>query len=134
MKTVKPPMLIILLATRGCKSRLRQPVKPQGGKISIQIDYNFNITRKQFRLGVMNTSKGSVYDVAQWYPRMCVYDDIHGWDDLPYQGNGEFYCEYGNFDYAITVPYDMIVAGSGKLQNPEEVLTKKQIERLEKAE
>ena len=113
--------------------RLKKPLNPQGDKIIIQIDYNFRISNKQFRLGMMRSSKGAIYDVAQWYPRMCVYDDIHGWDALPYQGSGEFYCEYGDFDYSITVPYDMIVQGSGELQNPEEVLTKKQIKRLDQA-
>ncbi len=113
--------------------RLKQPLAPAGGKITIETNYSFHISDKQFRLGVMNSSKGKIYDVAQWYPRMCVYDDIHGWDTLPYQGSGEFYCEYGDFDYMITLPSDMIVSGSGELQNPEEVLTKKQIARLEQA-
>ena len=53
---------------------------------------------------------------------MAVYDDVRGWDTLPYLGQ-EFYLEYGNFDYAVTVPADMIVAGSGQLMNPAEVLT-----------
>lgn len=113
--------------------RLKQPINPKGDKITIQTDYSFRISDKQFRLGMMHSPKGAIYDVAQWYPRMCVYDDIRGWDALPYQGSGEFYCEYGNFDYFITVPYDVIVCGSGELQNPEEVLTKNQIARLERA-
>ena len=53
---------------------------------------------------------------------MAVYDDLRGWDTLPYIGQ-EFYLEYGDFDYYVTVPWDMIVAGSGELLNPEEVLT-----------
>jgi len=122
-----------LISDARMQIRLKQPLAPKGGKIVIQTKYDFNITDKQFRLGMMHTSKGSIYEVAQWYPRMCVYDDIHGWDALPYQGSGEFYCEYGNFDYYITVPYDMIVCGSGELRNPEEVLTKKQMERLGEA-
>lgn len=75
---------------------------------------------------------GEIYDVAQWYPRMAVYDDIRGWDPLPYLAQ-EFYLEYGNFDYWVTVPSDMIVAGSGALQNPAEVLTKDQVDRLARA-
>ncbi len=113
--------------------RLDQPIKAQGGLIAVEVSYEFKITEKQFRLGKMNTEKGVIYDVAQWYPRMCVYDDVHGWDALPYQGSGEFYCEYGDFEYSITAPSDMVIAGSGELQNPEEVLTKEQLERLNKA-
>ena len=73
---------------------------------------------------------GEIYDIAQWYPRMCVYDDLRGWDTLPYIGS-EFYLEYGNFDYSVTVPSSFIVAGGGELVNPTEVLTAKQIARLE---
>ncbi len=56
--------------------------------------------------------------MAQWYPRMCVYDDLRGWDTLPYLGS-EFYLEYGHFDYYVTVPSSFIVAGSGELVNPQ---------------
>ncbi len=69
------------------------------------------------------SKQGEIYDMAQWYPRMCVYDDLRGWDTLPYIGS-EFYLEYGNFDYYVTVPSNFIVAGSGELVNPKEVLTK----------
>ncbi len=64
---------------------------------------------------------------------MCVYDAVQGWNTLPYMGLGEFYCEYGNFDYYVTVPADMIVAGSGDLQNGVQVLTTTQKKRLEQA-
>ena len=70
--------------------------------------------------------------MAQWYPRMCVYDDLRGWDTLPYIG-AEFYLEYGHFDYFVTVPWDFLVAGSGELVNPTEVLTKTELARLEEA-
>ena len=113
--------------------RLRTPLQANGGKLDIKIGYSFRLDTGQFRQGIMGTSKGSIFNVSQWYPRMCVYDDIHGWDVLPYQGYGEFYCEYGNFDYKITVPSDMIVAASGELQNPDEVLTKKEMNRLSEA-
>src|SRR5664279_4720394 len=76
---------------------------------------------------------GVIYQLAQWYPRMCVYDDVQGWNTLPYMGLGEFYCEYGNFDYYVTVPADMIVAGSGDLQNPQQVLTATELSRLKDA-
>ena len=50
--------------------------------------------------------QGDIYDIAQWYPRMCVYDDLRGWDTLPYIGS-EFYLEYGHFDYYVTVPSEI---------------------------
>ena len=69
-------------------------------------------------MGRLNTKNGIVYELAQWYPRMCVYDNIESWNTLPYMGLGEFYCEYGNFDYYLTAPADMTVVASGDLQNP----------------
>ena len=68
------------------------------------------------------SKNGDIFDIAQWYPRMAVFDDMRGWDTLPYIG-AEFYLEYGDFDYYVTVPADMLVAGSGELVNPQEVLT-----------
>jgi hypothetical protein len=61
---------------------------------------------------------------------MCVYDDVEGWNTLPYMGQGEFYCDYGNYDYYITAPSEMIIYGSGDLQNAAQVLTAEQIKRL----
>ena len=114
--------------------RLPFPVKPNGDQISVKIDYSFFIPEHGAdRMGRLNTKNGTIYQLAQWYPRMCVYDDVEGWNTLPYMGEGEFYCEYGDYDYTVTVPSDMIVAGSGDLQNPQEVLTATQIARLAKA-
>ena len=103
-------------------------------KLKIQIEYQYTIPGAfGNRTDYLNTKNGKIYEIAQWYPRMCVYDDVHGWDTLPFLGSGEFFLEYGDFDYNITVPWDMLVAGSGELQNPKEVLTSKQVERLEQA-
>ena len=76
---------------------------------------------------------GALYELAQWYPRVTVYDDVRGWNIEPYLGQGEFYLEYGDFNYAVTVPAGYIVAGTGELVNPREVLTGEQIARLAKA-
>src|SRR6476620_9604342 len=76
---------------------------------------------------------GALYELAQWYPRVAVYDDVRGWNTEPYLGQGEFYLEGGDFDYAVTVPAGYIVAGTGELTNPREVLTAAQIARLAKA-
>jgi hypothetical protein len=113
--------------------RLPGPLAARGGKISLTIVYSYDLPGDfGGRTGFAPSKNGNIYEMAQWYPRMCVYDDLRGWDTAPYL-NSEFYLEYGDFDYAITVPSDMIVAGSGELVNPEEVLTATQRERLAKA-
>ena len=122
-----------LISDTRMQIRLTQPVPAKGGTIKVHIHYHYAIP------GVWGgrTSWGAakqaeIYDIAQWYPRMCVYDDLRGWDTLPFIGS-EFYLEYGHFDYYVTVPSDMIVAGSGELVNPQEVLTREQRNRLEQA-
>ncbi|MGH2564319.1 MAG: M1 family peptidase, partial [Ginsengibacter sp.] len=118
------------------RMQLRLPfaVKPDGDKVDITVNYFFSIPQYGAdRMGRAYTKNGVIYQLAQWYPRMCVYDDVQGWNTLPYMGLGEFYCEYGNFDYYVTVPADMIVAGSGDLQNPQQVLTATEINRLNSA-
>jgi hypothetical protein len=76
---------------------------------------------------------GSLYELAQWYPRVNVYDDLRGWNTEPYLGQGEFYLEYGDFTVEITVPAGYIVASTGTLVNPTAVLTPAQISRLAQA-
>ncbi|MDQ2718727.1 MAG: M1 family metallopeptidase [Bacteroidota bacterium] len=118
------------------RMQLRLPftVRPNGDKINIQVDYSFSIPQYGAdRMGRLYTKNGVIYQLAQWYPRMCVYDNVQGWNTLPYMGLGEFYCEYGNFDYYVTVPAGMIVAGSGDLQNPQQTLTAIEIKRLNEA-
>ena len=104
------------------------------GQIKIAIKYYYNIPGNfGNRTDYTDTKNGKIYEIAQWYPRMCVYDDTRGWDTLPFLGSGEFYLEYGDFDYQVTVPADMIVAGSGELVNPTEVLTATQLKRMAEA-
>jgi hypothetical protein len=111
--------------------RLTHALAPNGGKISLLINYYYTIPSNfGGRTDYSDSKNGRMYEIAQWFPRMCVYDDSHGWDTLPFLGSGEFYCEYGDIDYSVTVPWDMIVASSGELQNPTEVLTAKEIARL----
>jgi hypothetical protein len=73
---------------------------------------------------------GTLYEIAQWYPRVAVYDDVRGWNHEPYIGAGEFYLEYGNFDVSLTVPATYVVTATGELRNPEQVLTSAQRARL----
>ncbi|HRN56842.1 MAG TPA: M1 family peptidase, partial [Agriterribacter sp.] len=114
--------------------RLDQPVAAKGGELQLKIVYAYTLPQYGAdRTGILTTRNGDIFSVAQWYPRMCVFDDIRGWNTDPYLGAGEFYLEYGDFDVNITVPSGMIVAGSGELQNPEEVLTAQQLERYNRA-
>ncbi len=74
------------------------------------------------------------FTLAQWYPRMAVYDDVNGWQNKQFLGSGEFALTFGDFLVNITVPADYIVGATGWLQNPKEVLTEKQQERFKKAQ
>ncbi len=111
--------------------RLQKPMHPKGDKITIKVNYSFSIpVHGADRMGRFIMPEGQTYEIAQWYPRMCVYDDVEGWNTLPYMGLGEFYCEYGDYNYYITAPSEMIVYGSGDLQNAKDVLTAEEIKRL----
>lgn len=112
-----------------------KPIAANGGTATVKVDFSYKIPRSGMdRMGQQDTDNGIIYSLAQWYPRVAVYDDVKGWNTEPYLGAGEFYCEYGDFDYKITVPYNHIVAASGKLMNEKEVMTKVQIGRMRKAE
>ena len=76
---------------------------------------------------------GSLYEIAQWYPRAAVYDDLRGWNNDPYIGQGEFYLDYGDYNVAVTVPAGYIVAGTGTLENSKDVLTPTEVSRLDEA-
>ena len=98
---------------------LAQPLAP-GATTMFDLAYRFNVPEHG---GDRMGRDGSLYEIGQWYPRMAVYDDVHGWNTDQYLGQGEFYLEYGDIDYEVTLPAGYIVAGSGVLQNPEQVLT-----------
>lgn len=109
---------------------LPQELKSFGGTVKIKISFSYiSPIYGSDRTGVLDTQNGKIFTVAQWYPRMCVYDDVMGWNTKPYLGAGEFYLEYGDFDVAITVPASHIVVCSGELQNPAEVYTAEQQKR-----
>ena len=113
---------------------LGEPLQ-SGDALELSVDFAFTVPPYGAdRMGRLDVEQGTVYEIAQWYPRMYVFDDVHGWNPLPYLGQGEYYLEYGNFDVSITVPRDFIVAATGALQNPEEVLTAEQQQRLDEAQ
>ena len=109
---------------------LPQSLNANGASVKIKIDFSYiSPEYGSDRTGVLETKNGKVFTIAQWYPRMCVYDDVLGWNTRPYLGAGEFYLEYGDFDVAITAPSSHIVVGSGELVNPTEVYTTEQQKR-----
>ena len=110
---------------------LPQELKSRGGMVTVKIEFSF-ISPKEGsdRMGILGTQNGKIFSIAQWYPRMCVYDDIAGWNTNPYQGASEFYLEYGDFDLNITVPSNHFVVCSGELVNASEVYTTEQQKRL----
>lgn len=113
---------------------LPKALKANGGSVQIKINYSFTVPEYGTdRMGRIQTKNGWIYEIAQWYPRMSVFDNVQGWNTLPYLGQGEFYLEYGNFEYNITAPADQIIVGSGELQNANEVLSAEQISRLKQA-
>ena len=114
--------------------RLPKAMNGGGDVVTIKMDYTFIIPEYGAdRCGILNTKNGDIFTVAQWYPRMCVFDEVQGWNTLPYLGPSEFYLEYGDFDYTITAPASHIVVASGELLNPAEVLTAAQNERFTRA-
>ncbi len=113
---------------------LSKPLPGHGGKVELEIGWSFIVPKYgSDRMGRFESQDGTIYEIAQWYPRMYVYDDVNGWNPMPYLGEGEFYLEYGNFDVEITVPRNYIVAATGTLQNPRQVLTKTERSRLDEA-
>ena len=108
------------------KAFLAAPLAP-GAATSFDVAWHFLVPEHGAdRMG----RDGALYEIAQWYPRLAVYDDVSGWNTEPYLGQGEFYLEYGDFSLALTVPAGYVVAATGMLQNPEEVLTAEQRTRL----
>ncbi|MDX1639999.1 MAG: M1 family metallopeptidase, partial [Balneolaceae bacterium] len=117
------------------KLNLQEAMAPEGDSLTITIDYRFRIPEYgSDRMGRLNTENGWIYQLAQWYPRMAVYDDMEGWNVRPYLGAGEFYMDFGTFDYTITAPSEFVVVASGELLNKEEVLTGQQLRRWKQAE
>ena len=113
---------------------LPKEVAANGGQVKLKIEYSFIAPNYgSDRMGIQDTKNGKIFQVGQWYPRMCVYDDILGWNTIPYTGPGEFYLEYGDFDLSITAPASHIVVASGELLNPKDVYTPEQLKRWAEA-
>ncbi|MCM4158526.1 M1 family metallopeptidase [Antarcticibacterium flavum] len=111
-----------------------EPITANGGKATISMDFEYKIPVEGMdRMGRLDVGDGTIYAMAQWFPQVAVLDDVVGWNVEPYLGAGEFYYDYGTFEYKITAPFDHIVVGSGALLNPRQVLSPKVRERMEQA-
>ena len=117
---------------------LPQPMKP-GSRFSFNVAWSFNVPEMNVlgrRMGFERfdeEDKNDLFEIAQFFPRMAAYYDIKGWQNKQYMGDGEFTLEFGDYEVEITVPADHIVASTGELQNPGEVLSAAQRERLKQA-
>jgi hypothetical protein len=110
-----------------------------GQSTRFSIDWNYKLVDSEpafsWRDGYEHFPEdgNGIFLMAQWYPRMVAYSDYEGWHNKEFIGNGEFTLEFGDFDVSITVPADHIVSSTGELQNPGDVLTKAQRQRLKEA-
>ncbi len=121
---------------------LAKPLKP-GSEVTFDIDFAFNIVEEDAvsaRAGYEHfpdderEGGNDIFLLAQWFPRLAAYTDYEAWTNKEFIGRGEFTLEFGNYEVDITVPADHIVSSTGVLQNPKDVLTKTQRDRLKKAE
>jgi len=109
---------------------LPHPLVP-GDSAVFDVSWRFHIPGSSApRMGMQDPGTAQI---AQWYPQIAVYDDVHGWDEQQYTGTGEFYLDYGHFRYSVTLPAGYIVGGTGTLQDPGAVLTDRERAALERA-
>jgi hypothetical protein len=120
-RTIRPDVF-------GTTMRIDLP-RPLATGRAVDIDIVWRFLVPPYGAGRMGRD-GPLYEIAQWYPRLAVYDDLRGWNHEPYIGAGEFYLEYGSFDVSLTVPANYVVLATGTLQNPAAVLTPTQQRRL----
>ena len=126
----KPVKFTSLIEDTRMQIRLDNPMAAGGDVVTIKMNFSFVVPiNGSDRMGHLTTKNGEIFSIAQWFPRMCVYDDVLGWNTLPYWGAGEFYCEFGDIDFSVTAPASHIVMGSGELLNPQEVFTPEQLSR-----
>ncbi len=106
-----------------------------GSSVEFEIDWSYHVPEqgRNGRAVREQVKDGWLYEIAQWFPRAAVYDDVNGWQTDQFLGQGEFYLNFGNYDVSLTVPHDHIVQATGVLANPVEVLTATQRSRLANA-
>jgi len=119
------------------KVLLPEPLKPNE-QLSFSVDWSYDINDRMMDRGrsgyeYFPEDDNYVYTIAQFFPRMAVYDDLNGWQNKQFLGQGEFALTFGDYDVEITVPDDHVVAATGTIKNEKEVLSAQQRQRMEKA-
>jgi hypothetical protein len=117
---------------------LPEPLLP-GKSFDFTITYWYNINNRMKEGGrsgyeLFEEENNAIYTIAQFFPRMCVYNDVEGWQNKQFLGRGEFTLTFGDYEVSITVPSDHLVAATGTLQNKKEVLSREYIDLVKKAE
>ena len=112
---------------------------PPGKETEVRIQWAFNIQETKAtggRAGFEHFAEdgNDIFLLAQWYPRLAAFSDYEGWHNKAFLGNGEFTLEFGDYDVAITVPADHVVAATGVLQNPRDVMSEEERARMKAAE
>ena len=129
-RTVEP-----LVTDTRMRLDLAEPLEGDGETVEVVIPYSFRIPASPGtpRMGRLETERGTVYSMAQWFPRVAVFDDVNGWNHQPYLGSGEFYLNFGDYDLELTVPASHTVVATGTLLNEGDVYSRAQRERLDQA-
>jgi len=109
-----------------------------GAKYSFKVKWHYNINNRmeiggRSGLEYFESDDNYLYTIAQFYPRMCVYNDVEGWQNKQFLGSGEFTLPFGDYEVEITVPADHIVGATGVLSNANKILTEDQLKRMDKA-
>jgi hypothetical protein len=138
VKDVKGNMMSYAINHTMMRINLATPLKP-GTSMSFSIKWFYNINNYQKEGGrsgyeLFEKDGNKIYVIAQFYPRMAVYNDVEGWQNMQFWGSGEFALPFGNFDVNITVPADHVMEATGDLMNRSEVFTPAQVKRWELAE
>ncbi|MCK8491581.1 M1 family metallopeptidase [Spirosoma sp. RP8] len=113
---------------------LPTPLKP-GASYSFNVDWNYFVTEYYGRSGMEFFAKDGNYNyfIAHWFPRLCAYNDVNGWQNKQFLGQGEFTLIFGNYKVAITAPSDHVVGATGECQNYKQVLSATQQKRMAQA-
>ncbi len=121
-----------LVHPHGTTARVELP-EPLAPGETVEVELAWSWPLPEYGYGRMGRDR-TLYQVAQWYPRAAVYDDLSGWNTEPFLGAGEFYQEYGDFEVELTVPAGYVLTATGTLENAADVLTAEQLERLARAD
>ena len=137
VKDVKGNTLSYTINQTMMRINLVSPMKP-GDTFSFGIKWNYNVNNYRVEGGrsgyeLFEKDGNKLYVIAQFYPRMAVYNDVEGWQNMQFWGTGEFTLPFGNFDVNITVPADHVMEATGELTNRSEVFTAEQVKRYELA-